>query len=62
MIQIKKVNLQEIKEFLDDNPPVKTVVYIGIGVAGIYIAGKMFSALASSVRGFNEFRSAIKGN
>jgi hypothetical protein len=47
---------------LDDNPPIKTVVYIGLGVVGLYVAGKVFSALASSVRGFNEFRSAIKGN
>ncbi len=62
MKPIKKINLQEIKQFLDDNPPIKTVVYIGLGVAGIYVAGKVFSALASSVRGFNEFRSALKGN
>jgi hypothetical protein len=47
---------------LDDNPPIKTVVYIGLGVVGLYVAGKVFSALASSVRGFNEFRSALKGN
>ena len=62
MKPIKKINLQEIKQFLDDNPPIKTAVYIGLGVAGIYVAGKVFSALASSVRGFNEFRSALKGN
>ena len=48
----KKINLQEIKQYLDDNPPIKTVVYIGLGV---------FSVLASTVRGFNEFRSALKG-
>jgi hypothetical protein len=57
----KKINLQEIKQYLDDNPPIKTVVYIGLGVVGLYVAGKLFSVLASSVRGFNEFRSALKG-
>jgi hypothetical protein len=62
MKPIKKVNLQEIKQYLDDNPPIKIVVYIGLGVVGLYVAGKVFSALASSVRGFNEFRSALKGN
>ena len=61
MNPIKKVNLQEIKQYLDDNKPIKTVVYIGLGVVGLYVAGKVFSALASSVRGFNEFRSAING-
>jgi hypothetical protein len=58
----KKINLQEVKQYLDDNPPIKTAVYIGLGVVGLYVAGKVFSALASSVRGFNEFRSALKGN
>ena len=58
----KKVNLQEIKNYLDANPPIKAVVYDGLGVLGLYIAGKVFSALASSVRGFNDFRSAIRGN
>ena len=62
MKPIKKVNLQEIKRYLDDNPPIKAIVYIGLGVVGLYVAGKVFSVLASTVRGFNEFRSALKGN
>ena len=62
MKQTKKINLEEIKQYLDDNPPIKTAVYIGLGVVGLYLAGKVFSALASSVRGFNEFRSSLKGN
>jgi hypothetical protein len=62
MKPLKKINLQEVKRYLDDNPPIKKVVYIGLGVVGLYVAGKVFSALASSVRGFNEFRSALKGN
>jgi hypothetical protein len=62
MKQTKKITLQEIKHYLNDNPQIKTAVYIGVGLVGIYIAGKVCSALASSVRGFNEFRSALKGN
>ncbi len=62
MNQIKKINFQEIEQYMEDNPPIKMAVYIGLGVVGLYVAGKVFSALASSVRGFNEFRSALKGN
>lgn len=62
MKQKEEVKLQEIKEFLEKNPQIKTLVYIGVGIIGLYVAGKVFSILASSVRGFNEFRSAINGN
>lgn len=58
----KNINIQEFKKYLDENPPIKTAVYIGIGVAAFYVAGKVLSALASSVRGFKEFHSVIKGN
>lgn len=58
----KNINIQEIKQYLDAHPPIKAIVYVGLGVLGLYIAGKVFSALASSVRGFNDFRSAIRGN
>jgi hypothetical protein len=62
MTPTKKINLQEVKLYLNENPPIKTIVYIGLGIAGLYLAGKVFSVLASSLRGFNEFRSALKGN
>lgn len=62
MKPIKINNLKDIKQSLDANPPMKTVVYIGLGVVVIYLAGKVFSVLASTVRGFNEFRSALNGN
>jgi hypothetical protein len=61
MKQKEQIKLQEIKEYLDKNPQIKTVVYIGLGIVGLYVAGKVFSTLATSVRGFNEFRSAING-
>jgi hypothetical protein len=62
MTPTKKINLQEVKLYLNENPPIKAIVYIGLGIAGFYLAGKVFSVLASSLRGFNEFRSALKGN
>ena len=62
MKPVNKINLEEIKLYLKENPQLKTIVHIGLGVIGLYAAGKVFSALASSVRGFNEFRSALKGN
>jgi len=62
MKPIKINSLKDIKQSLDSNPPMKTVVYIGLGVVGIYLAGKVFSVLASTVRSFNEFRSALNGN
>jgi hypothetical protein len=61
MKQKEEIKIKEIKEYLDKNPQLKTVVYIGLGIVGLYVAGKVFSALATSVRGFNEFRSAING-
>ncbi len=61
MKQKEEIKLQEIKEYLDKNPQIKMVVYIGLGIVGLYVAGKVFAALATSVRGFNEFRSAISG-
>jgi hypothetical protein len=62
MISIEKNRAQEIKQYLDENKPIKWALYIGVGVLSLFIVGRLFSALASSVRGFNEFRSAIKGN
>jgi hypothetical protein len=47
MNQIKKINFQEIEQYMEDNPPIKMAVYIGLGVVGLYVAGKVFSALAS---------------
>jgi hypothetical protein len=58
----RNINIQEIKKYLDENPQIKTAVYIGIGVVVFYAAGRMLSALASSVKGFNEFYSAFKGD
>lgn len=57
----KKINLQDIKQFLDDNPIAKKVVYGMLIVGGIYVAGKIANGMASAIRGFKNFGSAIKG-
>jgi hypothetical protein len=62
---MKKANeelIDLVKSNFESNKTVKTVVYLVSAAAILYMAGKMFSMLAGSVRGFNEFRSALKGN
>ena len=49
------------KSNFESNKPIKMLVYLVSTVAVFYMAGKIFSVLAGSVRGFNDFRSAIKG-
>jgi hypothetical protein len=56
-----KINYQEIKNFLDENPIAKKVVYGLLIVGGIYVAGKIANGMASAIRGFKNFGSAIKG-
>lgn len=56
-----KINYQEIKKILDENPIAKKVVYGLLIVGGIYVAGKIANGMASAIRGFKNFGSAIKG-
>jgi hypothetical protein len=58
----KKINLQDIKQFLDDNPIAKRIAYVLLAIGGIYVAGKIANGMASAVRGFKNLGSAIKGN
>jgi len=46
---------------LDENQTIKKVVYVGIAIAAIYVAGRIANGLASSVRGFKNLNSAING-
>jgi hypothetical protein len=57
-----KINYQEIKKFLDENPIAKKVVYGLLIVGGIYVAGRIANGMASAIRGFKNFGSAIKGD
>lgn len=56
-----KINYQEIKNFLDQNPVAKKVVVGMLIVGGIYVAGRIANGMASAIRGFKNFGSAIKG-
>jgi hypothetical protein len=56
-----KINYQEIKKFLDENPIAKKVAYGLLIVGGIYIAGKFANGMALAIRGFKNFGSALKG-
>jgi hypothetical protein len=56
-----KTNFQEFKQVVESNKTIKTAVCIGIGVLSLYLLGKAFKGLASTVRGFNELKSAING-
>jgi hypothetical protein len=58
----QKINLQEIKIFLDDNPTIKKIGYVLLAIGSIYVAGRIANGMASAVRGFKNFGSAIKGN
>ena len=56
-----KLNIQDIKQAVESNKILKTAVYIGIGALSLYLLGKAFKGLASTIRGFNELKSAING-
>ena len=57
-----KENYQTIKQTINSNKFLKTAVYVGIGVLALYLLGKTCSALATTVRGFNDLKSAFNGN
>lgn len=57
----KKISLVEIKKILDDNPSVKNISYALFILAGLNVAGKIANGMASTVRGFKNFNSALNG-
>jgi len=59
--ELPKINFQEIKEMLDKNKTVKIVAYIGIGLLGFYVLGKVCKVMAITIRDLNELKSAING-
>lgn len=62
MKESHKINYQEIKNTINSNKVLKTAVYIGVGVISLYLLGKVFSVLSSTVKGFNDLKSALNGN
>jgi hypothetical protein len=57
-----KENIQILKKAIESDKLLKTAVYIGIGVLSLYLLGKAFNGLATTVRGFNNLKSALNGN
>lgn len=57
-----KENIQLLKKAIESDKLLKTAVYIGIGVLSLYLLGKAFNGLATTVRGFNNLKSALNGN
>lgn len=57
-----KENIQILKKAIESDKMLKTAVYIGIGVLSLYLLGKAFNGLATTVRGFNNLKSALNGN
>ena len=56
-----KYDFDKVINTLKTNKPLRFVAYSIGAIIGLYILGKTFKVVAGSVRGFNEFRSAIKG-
>jgi hypothetical protein len=55
MKPLKKVNLQEIKQYLDDNPQIKTAVYFGLRVVGLYFTENHFQHSLRQLEGSINF-------
>ena len=53
---------QTIKKTVESEKVLKTVVYIGVGIIGLYLLSKAFHTLAVTVRAYNNLKSAINGN
>jgi hypothetical protein len=54
-------NLSAYSQELLENKKVKIVAITLVGIGVLYLAGKSFTILASSVRGFNDLKSALNG-
>ena len=60
IITDKPITFKELKDKINSDKYLKTFVYIGIGVVSLYLLGKVFSTIASTVRGYKELKSALK--
>lgn len=55
------INESLIKDIIKYKP-IKYVAIGGVVVASIFLLGKTLNVIATSVRGYNNLKSAIKGN
>jgi hypothetical protein len=53
-------NLKEIKDKINSDKRLKTALYTMGGVICLYFLGKVFSSLATTVRGFNELKIGVQ--
>ncbi len=51
--------LKDLQTASEDFPLVKLVLYGGVAIISLYALGKLFSASAYCIRGYNEMYSAI---
>ena len=54
--------IELLKSNFESNKTVKTVIYLVSAAALVYVTGRMFSMLAGSIRGYNDFKAALQGN
>ncbi len=54
-------NIKDFKQEINSNRFLKSAIYIGAGVLALFILSKALSGLTSTVRGFNELKSALNG-
>jgi len=57
-----KTDYKFVFETLSSNKAIKTLFYVGAGIASLYLIGKSLSIIAGAIRGINDFKSAINGN
>ena len=41
--------------------PIKIILYVGAGLLTLYAMGHLFKLCAHTIRGYNEFKSAVAG-
>lgn len=60
---IDKENIQtKVENLITENKKVlKITGYVIGGVGAVYLLGMLFKIIASSVRGFNDFKNSIHG-
>ena len=64
MIENNKSSIEKdiLLKFKNSDTKIKLAVYAGIGFLIMLSLGKLSFSIANSVRGFNDLRSAIKGD
>lgn len=58
---ITKQDYLHVKEIIKSNKIIKTVIYVTIAIATLFVLSKIFVVLASTVRSFNQLKLAMSG-